>query len=78
MIMECNVTLQNDRVMVVDYDGKLIQFPASSIKRDKVFVKCENGKFSIVEKPDERKFAKKTKVENSEFIPFVDGEADKA
>lgn len=47
MIKECKVILHNEAVTVVDYDGKNIQFPSIAGDSKTVFVKCENGEYSI-------------------------------
>lgn len=52
MIKECTVTINNEIVTVVDYEGISIQFPA--IKKDvkTVYVKNTNGKYKIVDKDE--------------------------
>jgi hypothetical protein len=51
MTKECKVTLNNEAVTVVQFDGIEVQFP-SIRKNDKtVFVKYEDGNYSIVDKP---------------------------
>jgi hypothetical protein len=52
MIKECTVTINNEIVTVVDYEGISVQFPA--IKKDvkTVYVKNTNGKYKIVDKDE--------------------------
>lgn len=55
MIKECKVLLRNQYVMVVEFEGKGIQFPSDHSDFNKVFVKYENGKYSITDKLEESK-----------------------
>lgn len=49
MIKECNVIINNKEVLVVNYDGMMVQLPNSTvIKTNTVFVKFKNGKYFIV------------------------------
>lgn len=52
MIKECTVTINNEIVTVVDYEGISVQFP--TIKKDvkTVYVKNTNGKYKIVDKDE--------------------------
>lgn len=52
MIKECLVLINNSSMTVVRYDSKEIQFPSIRKKAKTVFVKYENGKYEIVDKPD--------------------------
>lgn len=58
MIEECVVVLQNEAVMVVDYDGTKIQFPATEEKLDVVYVGCTDGRYAITTKEDYEKSLK--------------------
>ena len=53
MIKECYVKLNNEAVTVVNFDGVDVQFPAIKREAKTVFVKFENGKYSITDKPVE-------------------------
>lgn len=50
MTKECRVILNNDAVTVVKFDNKEIQFPSIHKKVNTVFVKVDNGTYSIVDK----------------------------
>ena len=50
MTKECEVILNNDAVTVVKFDGKEIQFPSIHKNAKTVFVKVDNGTYSIVGK----------------------------
>ena len=52
MTKECEVILNNDAVTVVKFDGKEIQFPSIHKNAKTVFVKVDNGSYSIVNKID--------------------------
>ena len=52
MVKECLVTLNNEAVTVVKFDNIDIQFPSIHKNEKTVFVKFEDGKYSIVDKPD--------------------------
>lgn len=60
MVKECLVMLNNEAVTVARYGNTDIQFP--SIHRDAktVFVNCEDGKYSIVDKNYKSKSAEKS------------------
>lgn len=60
MVKECLVMLNNEVVTVARYGNTDIQFP--SIHRDAktVFVNCEDGKYSIVDKNYKSKSAEKS------------------
>ena len=71
MIKECEVKSNNDYCTVVKYGDIYVQLP--SIKRDTntVFVKYENDRYIVVDKPEEahpkkRKIAAKKTTENPE------------
>lgn len=50
MTKECAVIINNDAVTVVKFDEKEIQFPSIHRKAKTVFVKFDNGSYSIVSK----------------------------
>lgn len=52
MVKECLVILNNAAVTVIRYDETEVQLPSIHRKADKVFVKYENGRYTIVEKPE--------------------------
>ena len=71
MIKECEVKSNNDYCTVVKYGNTYVQLP--SIKRDAktVFVKYENDRYIVVDKPEEaypkrRKIAAKKTTESPE------------
>ena len=55
MVKECKVLLRNQYVMVIEFIGKEIQMPSDHSDFNKVFVKYENGKYSITDKLEESK-----------------------
>ena len=65
MVKECLVMLNNEVVTVARYGNTDIQFP--SIHRDAktVFVNCEDGKYSIVDKNYKSKSAEKSNRKKS-------------
>ena len=58
MVKECKVILHNSAVVVADYDGIQVQFPATKSKTDVVYVKYTNGKYVIVTREDYEKALK--------------------
>ena len=68
MIKECNVILQNELLTVVIYDNKKVQLPTNPkiLGQRTVFVKFENGIYSIIEQNDfEKEKAIKNKLKKS-------------
>lgn len=67
MIKECSVLLQNEVVTVVRFDNIDIQLPALKHKVKTVFVKNEDGKYTIVDGNAiiEKKNNKKTTKNNA-------------
>jgi len=53
MTKECEVILNNKAVTVVKFDGKEIQFPSIHRNAKTVFVKFDNGSYSIVNNIDD-------------------------
>lgn len=52
MVKECSVILNNSAVTVIRYDETEVQLPSIHRKADKVFVKYENGRYTVVEKSE--------------------------
>lgn len=50
MVKECLVTLNNEVVTVVKYGDVDVQLPAIGKEAKTIFVACENGKYSVVDK----------------------------
>lgn len=75
MVKECRVLFDNETVAVVKYGDDEIQFPPIVGRPKSVFVKFENGKYSIVnkaevedrlEKNNKKTVKKKTTIRESE------------
>lgn len=49
MIKECNITINNEEVTVVEFGDVKIQFPSIKKEAKSIFVEYDNGKYSIVE-----------------------------
>lgn len=49
MIKECQILLQNEAVIVARYDDIDVQFPTHKHKGKTVFVKYEDGRYTIVD-----------------------------
>lgn len=66
MTKACKVILNNDAVTVVKFGTKEIQFPSIHKDTDSVFVKADNGMYSIVDKMENEAPTTSTskKVEN--------------
>lgn len=64
LIKECNVVLHNEKVAVVDFNGKKIQVPNNALIGKTAYVKFENGKYMVVSKDELDKPKKKFKKEN--------------
>ena len=50
MVKECIVKLNNDVVTVVAYGDVDVQLPAIHREAKTLFVSCENGKYTVVDK----------------------------
>lgn len=77
MIKECNIILHNTATLVIDFDGKHIQLPRIEIKGEKVYVECEDGKYTISSKEEydkslKTKSDKKTKKNKAMETELVD------
>ena len=70
MVKECLVVLNNEAVTVVKYDDTNIQFPSINKDAKKVFVNCENGKYSIVDEKYKAKSVEKPKKKNNTNLPI--------
>ena len=51
MVKECKVILNNSAVSVILFDGKEVQIPSIKSDKDTVFVEFNNGKYRIVDEP---------------------------
>ena len=58
MVKECKVVLHNSAVMVVDFSGTKVQFPATKINDEVVYVEYIDGKYSVVSREDYEKSLK--------------------
>lgn len=73
MVKECIVKLNNDVVTVVAYGDTDVQLPAIHREAKTLFVNCENGKYTVVDKdykPDgamAKKKSTKKKATNEEI-----------
>lgn len=67
MIKECPVIINNDAVSVVRFDGIDVQFPSVGKNVNKVNVKFENGRYSIVKDVEKNKLIKPVE-EKSETV----------
>ena len=65
MTKKCIVTLDNDYVTVVKYGDTYIQFPAMGIKSEYVWVKYENGKYTIVDEETAKKESERTEIKKT-------------
>lgn len=52
MIKECNVIMQNSHVAVAVFDGLKIQVPNSDVVDRRVYIRLENGSYSIATKDE--------------------------
>lgn len=52
MIKECNVIMQNSHVAVAVFDGLKIQVPNSDVVDRGVYIRLENGSYSIATKDE--------------------------
>ena len=70
MIKECKIKLNNDYCTVVEYDANVnVQLPAIKKDIEMVFVKYEDGRYSVVNnledaRPKRRKIVKKKTTEH--------------
>lgn len=76
MVKECKVILRNQFVMVVQYGNKKIQMPTDDTDKRTVYVKKENGKYVLVDKPYEIRMSKnekqkKIKVTETDLVDEV-------
>lgn len=69
MTKECKVLLNNDAVTVVEFDSIKVQMPSIHKNAETIFVKFEDGKYSVVDslsntedKPKKKATKKKTTV----------------
>lgn len=78
MTKQCPVILNNKAVTVVGFDDIEIQFPSVNKDVKTVFVKYENGKYTIVENIEEEKVVISHKKRNQKKTTVEDETADEA
>lgn len=61
MIKECKVTLNNELVTVIDFDGTLVQIPSIRSNKATVMVSYEDGKYIVLPDDMTQKNTKKRK-----------------
>lgn len=59
LIKECDVLQRNSEVIVVNYDGKLVQLPFDNSVSNKVYVMFNNNKYTLSNQTEFDKQAKK-------------------
>lgn len=64
LVKECSVISKNSDVIVVDYNGKNIQFSYDKSISDKAYVKYENGRYSLTSKLEFEKKSKSKRTKN--------------
>lgn len=52
MIRECNILLNNNLNMVIDFNGHEIQMPTSNPSGNTVFVRFENNRYTLATKEE--------------------------
>ena len=52
MIKECNVDIWNELIMVIDFDKVKVQMPSTENKEKSVYIKLENGTYSLSTKEE--------------------------
>lgn len=62
MVRECKVYLNNPYVTVVKFNDINIQLPSIKREADMIFVKYENGKYSVVDKLEPENKEIKTEI----------------
>jgi len=68
MIKKCKIILHNEKNIVIDYDGILVQLPNTIGKNiAEVYVKHHNDKYYIVTKEEYEKFHNKKNKIKTEF-----------
>lgn len=59
LIKECKVILENDDVMVVDFEGKKVQLTSNKLFSDIAYVKYDKGKYTLTDKLEYERLQKK-------------------
>lgn len=72
MIKECQVLLQNEAVIVVRYGDIDIQFPHHEGNFRTVFVKYEDGRYTIVDDNTESIVIEKKKIKKTTKVNVKD------
>lgn len=72
MIKECKVVLHNSAVVVVDFGGTKVQFPATKINDKVAYVEYVNGKYSVVSKEDYEKSLKSKVIKKPKKVETID------
>lgn len=68
MIKECEVLVWNECVMVIDFDNVKVQMPSfGKNKTNSVYVKYENGKYTLSSELEYDKFLKQGKNRQSKL-----------
>lgn len=62
MVKECKVFLNNQYVTVIKFNDTDVQLPSIKKEADTIFVKYENGKYSVVDKLEPEKEEIKTEI----------------
>ena len=78
MTKQCPVILNNKAVTVVKFDNIEIQFPSIHKDAETVFVKFEDGKYTIVENIEEEKVVISHKKRNQKKTTVEDNTAEEA
>lgn len=78
MTKQCPVILNNKAVTVVRFDNIEIQFPSIHKDAETVFVKFEDGKYTIVENIEEEKVVISHKKRNQKKTTVEDNTAEEA
>lgn len=78
MTKQCPVILNNKAVTVVKFDNIEIQFPSIHKDAKTVFVKFEDGKYTIVENIEEEKVVISHKKRNQKKTTVEDNTAEEA
>lgn len=78
MTKQCPVILNNKAVTVVKFDNIEIQFPSIHKDAETVFVKFEDGKYTIVENIEDEKVVISHKKRNQKKITVEDNTAEEA
>ena len=73
MIKECNVITWNELVMVIEFDGVLVQMPSTKTKETVVYVKFNNKNYQVVTKDEyDKSLVKVVKKEYKKEVIEID------